>query len=141
MPNVCVTGAAGFIGFHLSRRLLDLGWSVSGIDNLNDFYDVRLKRDRLERLSASSRFTFCHLDICDQTGLEEVYSRERFDYTVHLAAQAGVRYSLEHPRAYTQSNVAGFLNILECNRLFGCKHLVYASSSSVYGFNAAIPFS
>jgi len=141
MQTVCVTGAAGFIGFHLSRRLLALGWAVSGVDNLNNYYDVKLKCDRLQLLSPSSGFKFHHLDICDHTALQEVYSRERFDYTVHLAAQPGVRYSLENPRAYTQNNVAGFLNILECCRLFGSKHLVYASSSSVYGFNTQVPFS
>ncbi len=141
MGTVCVTGAAGFIGFHLSRKLLALGWTVTGLDNLNNYYDVKLKRDRLQLLGPSAQFKFCHLDICDQSALQEIYSRERFDYTVHLAAQAGVRYSLENPRAYTQNNVAGFLNILECCRSFGAKHLVYASSSSVYGFNAKVPFS
>jgi UDP-glucuronate 4-epimerase len=140
MQTVCLTGAAGFIGFHLSRRLLKLGWTVTGIDNLNDYYDVKLKRDRLQLLNGSTNFKFHPLDICDHTALEEIYSRERFNYTVHLAAQAGVRYSLENPRAYTQNNVAGFLNILECCRLFGSKHLVYASSSSVYGFNSKVPF-
>ncbi len=141
MQTVCVTGAAGFIGFHLSRRLLSLGWAVTGVDNLSNYYDVKLKRDRLQRLSSSVRFKFHHLDICDHTALEAIYSRERFDYTIHLAAQPGVRYSLENPRAYTQNNVSGFLNILECCRLFGSKHLVYASSSSVYGFNTKLPFS
>jgi UDP-glucuronate 4-epimerase len=141
MQTVCVTGAAGFIGFHLCRRLLALGWEVTGVDSLNTYYDVKLKCDRLELLRPSDRFKFHHLDICDHTALQEIYARERFDYTVHLAAQAGVRYSLENPRAYTQNNVAGFLNILECCRSFGSKHLVYASSSSVYGFNAKVPFS
>jgi len=140
MQTVCVTGAAGFIGFHLCRRLLALGWGVTGVDNLNKYYDVKLKCDRLQILRPSSRFKFHHLDICDHTALQEIYGREGFDYTVHLAAQAGVRYSLENPRAYTQNNVAGFLNILECCRLFGSKHLVYASSSSVYGFNTKVPF-
>ena len=141
MPTACVTGAAGFLGFHLSRRLLSLGWAVTGVDNLSDYYDVKLKRDRLEQLSSSVQFKFHHVDICDQTALQEVYSEKRFDYTVHLAAQAGVRFSLKNPRAYTQNNVAGFLNVLECCRLFGSKHLVYASSSSVYGFNTKLPFS
>lgn len=141
MPTACVTGAAGFIGYHLSRRLLSLGWTVTGIDNLNDYYDVRLKRDRLQQLSSIAQFKFHHLDICDHIALEEIYSRERFDFTIHLAAQAGVRYSLENPRAYTRSNVDGFLNILECCRSFGSKHLIYGSSSSVYGFNSKVPFS
>jgi UDP-glucuronate 4-epimerase len=141
MQTACVTGAAGFIGFHLARRLLDLGWAVTGVDSLNHYYDVKLKRDRLKNLCPSGRFKFHHLDICDHTALQEIYMREGFDYTIHLAAQAGVRYSLENPRAYTQNNVAGFLNILECCRAFGSKHLVYASSSSVYGFNTKVPFS
>lgn len=141
MQTVCVTGAAGFIGFHLARRLLSLGWAVTGIDDLNDYYDVKLKRDRLALLKASTHFKFHQLDVCDHVAMEGVYSRERFDYTVHLAAQAGVRYSLENPRAYIENNVAGFLNILECCRLFDSKHLVYASSSSVYGFNSKVPFS
>jgi len=140
MQSVCVTGAAGFIGFHLARRLLSLGWAVTGIDSLNNYYDVKLKCDRLQILRPSGLFKFHQLDICDHTALQEIYVRGRFDYTIHLAAQAGVRYSLENPRAYTQ-NVAGFLNILECCRLFGSKHLVYASSSSVYGFNTKVPFS
>jgi len=141
MQTVCVTGVAGFIGFHLCRRLLNNGWAVTGIDSLNDYYDVKLKRDRLQLLTTTKQFTFYHLDICDEAPLNELYSRERFDFTVHLAAQVGVRYSLENPRAYTQNNVAGFLNILECCRSSGTKHLVYASSSSVYGFNAKVPFS
>jgi UDP-glucuronate 4-epimerase len=141
MQTACVTGAAGFIGFHLARRLLDLGWAVTGIDSLNSYYDVKLKCARLQILRPTGRFKFHHLDICDHTALQEIYTRDGFDYTIHLAAQAGVRYSLENPRAYTQNNVAGFLNILECCRLFGSKHLVYASSSSVYGFNTKVPFS
>jgi UDP-glucuronate 4-epimerase len=141
MQTVCVTGAAGFIGFHLCRRLLALGWDVTGVDSLNEYYDVKLKCDRLQILRPSGRFKFHHLDICDHTALQEIYAREEFDYTVHLAAQAGVRYSLENPRAYTHNNVAGFLNILECCRLFDSRHLVYASSSSVYGFNTKVPFS
>jgi len=141
MLTVCVTGTAGFIGFHLSQRLLALGWAVTGIDNLNDYYDVNLKCDRLRLLSEAAGFKFHQVDICDHVALQEIYSRESFDYTLHMAGQAGVRYSLENPRAYTQSNVVGFLNVLECCRLFGNKHLVYASSSSVYGFNTKVPFS
>jgi len=141
MHTVCVTGAAGFIGYHLSHRLLNLGWSVTGLDNLNNYYDVKLKQDRLRRLTTFAHFKFHRLDICDHSALQGIYSRERFDYTVHMAAQAGVRYSLENPWAYAQSNVIGFLNILECCRSFASKHLVYASSSSVYGFNTKVPFS
>src|ERR1700674_5907539 len=141
MPTACVTGAAGFIGYHLSRRLLSLGWAVTGIDNLNDYYDAGLKRDRLQQLSSIALFKFHHLDICDHIALEGIYSREQFDFTIHLAAQAGVRSSLENPRAYTRSNIDGFLNILECCRSFGSKHLIYGSSSSVYGFNSKVPFS
>ncbi len=141
MQTVCVTGAAGFIGFHLCRRLLGSGWRVTGIDSLNDYYDVKLKRDRLQLLCASRQFKFHHLNICDGNALQELYTREKFDYTAHLAAQAGVRYSLENPRAYTQNNVEGFVNILESCRSIGTKHLVYASSSSVYGFNSKVPFS
>jgi UDP-glucuronate 4-epimerase len=141
MPSVCVTGAAGFIGFHVSRRLLHLGWAVTGVDNLSDYYDVKLKRDRLELLQQLPEFNFHQLDICDPAALQTVYSGTQFPFTVHLAAQPGVRYSLENPRAYIQNNVAGFMNVLECCRLFGGKHLVYASSSSVYGFNSKVPFS
>ena len=141
MPTVCVTGAAGFIGFHLCRRLLESDWDVTGVDSLSDYYDVKLKRDRLAVLNPATRFTFRHLDICNGSALRELYSEGKFNYTVHLAAQAGVRYSLENPEAYIQNNVAGFLNILECCRSTGTKHLIYASSSSVYGFNAKIPFS
>ncbi|MGA9061099.1 MAG: NAD-dependent epimerase/dehydratase family protein [Terracidiphilus sp.] len=141
MPTACVTGAAGFIGFHLCRRLLENGWAVVGIDCLNDYYDVTLKRDRLKLLTSHEQFEFYHLNICHEEELCDVYARQRLDYTVHLAAQVGVRYSLENPRAYTQNNVAGFLNILECCRSNSTKHLVYASSSSVYGLNAKVPFS
>ena len=141
MQTVSVTGAAGFIGFHLCKRLLDNGWRVVGIDSLNDYYDVKLKRDRLFRLTSSENFTFHHLDICDHVKLQELYGHGRFEYTVHLAAQVGVRYSLENPRAYTQNNVTGFLNILECCRSNATKHLIYASSSSVYGLNSKVPFS
>jgi len=141
MPKVCVTGAAGFIGYHLCDRLLHRGWTVTGIDNLNDYYDVKLKRDRLQLLNELNGFEFQQIDICDHSALQDRYSHGQFDFTVHLAAQAGVRYSLENPRAYTQNNVVGFLNILECCRSFGTKHLLYASSSSVYGFNCKLPFS
>ncbi len=141
MLKVCVTGAAGFIGFHLCRRLLDMGWAVVGIDNLNDYYDVKLKQARLQLLSSRKDFTFHELNICDREALFKVFSIEKCDYTVHLAAQAGVRHSLEKPEAYTQSNVDGFMHVLECCRATRTKHLVYASSSSVYGFNSKVPFS
>jgi len=141
MQTACVTGAAGFIGFHLCRRQLALGWSVTGIDNLSSYYDVKLKSDRLQQLTRSSRFRFREVDVREQNAVHGVYSREHFDCTVHLAAQPGVRYSLQNPRAYTENNVAGFLNVLEVCRLFSIKHLVYASSSSVYGCNAEVPFS
>src|SRR5215468_8399316 len=141
MRSVCVTGAAGFIGYHICSRLLRLGWTVNGIDNINDYYDVNLKRKRLELLHKFAGFRFQQIDICDQSALQESYAQKHYDFTVHLAAQAGVRYSVENPRAYIHNNVAGFLNILECCRTFRSKHLVFASSSSVYGFNCKLPFS
>jgi UDP-glucuronate 4-epimerase len=139
--KVLVTGSAGFIGSHVAARLLARGDSVVGIDNLNDYYDVSLKQARLERLVGQAGFRNETIDIVDQPALREVFERERPDRIVHLAAQAGVRYSLEHPQAYIDANVTGFLNVLECARHFGTEHLVYASSSSVYGSNERMPFS
>ena len=136
-----ITGAAGFIGFHLSKRLLEQGNSVVGIDNLNEYYDVNLKKARLSRLKGDPEFTFYKLDLVDRKGIEKLFSENEFDYVVNLAAQAGVRYSLTNPHAYIDSNIVGFLNILEGCRGGGIKHLVFASSSSVYGANTKMPFS
>lgn len=141
MSTVLVTGAAGFIGFHLSQRLLDRGDRVVGLDNLNDYYDVNLKLDRLRQLEGRERFRFVRASLEDRKALEELFAGERFDVVVNLAAQAGVRYSLKNPHAYVESNLVGFMNILEGCRHHGVKHLVYASSSSVYGANTAMPFS
>ncbi len=132
---------AGFVGYFVARRLLDSGVEVYGIDNLNDYYDVGLKRDRLAQLKAHDAFTFEHLDLFDREGMLTLFSRHQFQYVVHLAAQAGVRYSLENPFAYSDSNLSGFLNLLEGCRLMGVEHLVFASSSSVYGANRKVPFS
>lgn len=141
MATVLVTGAAGFIGFHLSKRLLARGDRVVGLDNLNDYYDVNLKLDRLRQLEGREGFRFVRASLGDRPALEELFAGERFDVVVNLAAQAGVRYSLENPHAYVESNLVGFMNILEGCRHHGVKHLVYASSSSVYGANTAMPFS
>ena len=138
--KVLVTGAAGFIGFHTARRLLQAGHQVVGIDNLNDYYDPQLKRARLDVLERAAGFTFTRLDIADGPGMQRLFEQGCFERVVHLAAQAGVRYSIENPRAYVQSNVAGFLEVLEGCRHFGVGHLVYASTSSVYGANARLPF-
>jgi UDP-glucuronate 4-epimerase len=136
-----ITGAAGFIGFHLSKRLLEQGNSVVGIDNLNEYYDVNLKKARLNELKGNPEFTFYKLDLVDRKGIEKLFSENRFDSVVNLAAQAGVRYSLTNPHAYIDSNIVGFLNMLEGCRNNGIKHLVFASSSSVYGANTKMPFS
>ncbi|RMH53025.1 MAG: NAD-dependent epimerase [Zetaproteobacteria bacterium] len=141
MSTVLVTGAAGFIGFHLARRLLERGDRVVGIDNLNDYYEVALKQARLDQLTDRPGFTFHRLDLADRAGMEALFSAHRFDRVVHLAAQAGVRYSLTNPHAYVESNLVGFLHILEGCRQHEVAHLVYASSSSVYGANESIPFS
>lgn len=138
--NVLVTGVAGFIGCFTAKRLLEAGHTVVGLDNLNDYYDVALKRSRLDLLAGEPGFTFCMADIADAATLERVFATHRPEYVVHLAAQAGVRYSLENPASYVQSNLVGFFNILECCRHFPVAHLVYASSSSVYGLNTALPF-
>jgi len=139
--KVLVTGAAGFIGMHVSQLLLARGDQVLGLDNLNDYYDPQLKRDRLARLSAHPGFEFVQLDVADRVGMAELFAAQRFDRVVHLAAQAGVRYSIENPNAYIDSNIVGFTHVLEGCRHSGVQHLVYASSSSVYGGNTRMPFS
>jgi len=136
-----VTGAAGFIGFHLSKRLLNAGVSVTGLDNLNDYYDVNLKRSRLSQLQKFPNFSFHQKDLADRKAIDEIFDNEKFDVVVNLAAQAGVRYSLENPYAYLDSNLTGFLNILEACRRVTPSHLIFASSSSVYGANKKVPFS
>ncbi len=139
--KILVTGCAGFIGMHLSRVLLELGHDVVGVDNLNHYYDAKLKNDRLLILKKFDNFNFAKLDISNEKDLENVFMKNRIDKVVNLAAQAGVRYSLENPSSYIESNVLGFMNILECCRRYNIKGLVYASSSSVYGGNKKIPFS
>jgi len=139
--SVMVTGAAGFIGFHVAKRLLDRGERVIGIDNVNDYYDVSLKEARLSLLVPHPSFSFEKLDIADDEGMRKLFAAHQPKRIVHLAAQAGVRYSLVNPHAYTESNIRGFLNILEGARAIGVDHLVYASSSSVYGANTRQPFS
>lgn len=142
MKRILVTGAAGFIGSTLSHKLLARGDTVVGIDNLNDYYDPMLKQARLQRLREHKQhagFSFQKLDICDHAGMEELFKRERFDAVMHLAAQAGVRYSLTNPRAYIDANVTGFTNVLEGARHAKVGHLVFASSSSVYGLNTRLP--
>jgi UDP-glucuronate 4-epimerase len=138
--KVLVTGVAGFIGYHLAQRLLQEGMEVIGIDNLNDYYDVSLKKARLERLVPQSGFKFEFLELSDRTGVTHLFQNYSFDYVVHLAAQAGVRYSLQNPWAYVDSNITGFINLLEGCRHSQIQHLVFASSSSVYGANTKIPF-
>lgn len=139
--HILVTGAAGFIGYHLSTRLLEDGYAVTGIDNLNPYYDVRLKNDRIDRLTPYEKFAFIKTDLADEKGLKTIFDKGAFDMVVNLAAQAGVRYSLENPNAYVESNLVGFMNILEGCRHHDVKHLVFASSSSVYGANTKMPFS
>jgi len=139
--KVLVTGAAGFIGSTLSLKLLARGDEVVGIDNLNDYYDVNLKLARLERLRAHKNFRFLKLDIADKPAMEALFSTEKFQKVMHLAAQAGVRYSITHPHAYIDSNIVGFLNVLEGCRHHNVEHLAYASSSSIYGANTNMPFS
>jgi UDP-glucuronate 4-epimerase len=140
--NVLVTGAAGFIGYHLSLRLLKMGCRVAGIDNMNPYYDVALKESRLDQLTAFDHFSFHPDNLSDHAGIESIFKKHQpFDVVVNLAAQAGVRYSLTNPYAYIDSNLVGFANILECCRHNHVKHLVFASSSSVYGANTLMPFS
>lgn len=139
--KVLVTGAAGFIGFHLSQLLMKQGYQVIGIDNLNDYYDVNLKYGRLEILEKKEDFTFYKIDLKDKEDIDNLFEKYQFDYVINLAAQAGVRYSLINPYAYVDSNLIGFINILEACRHYPVKHLLYASSSSVYGGNKVAPFS
>lgn len=139
--KILVTGAAGFIGSALSLRLIERGDSVHGIDNLNDYYDVSLKQARLDRCTGGPRFSFDKLDIVDRPGMAALFKQRSFDVVIHLAAQAGVRYSLENPNSYIDSNVVGFANVLEGCRHSKVKHLVFASSSSIYGANTKLPFS
>jgi UDP-glucuronate 4-epimerase len=141
MKKILVTGAAGFIGFHLSKKLLDRGDQVIGLDNLNDYYDVNLKNDRLQLLQDYSKFSFVKIDLADRKKIASLFENDHFNYVVNLAAQAGVRYSIKNPNAYVDSNLVGFTNILEGCRYNQVEHLVFASSSSVYGANTKMPFS
>jgi UDP-glucuronate 4-epimerase len=138
---ILVTGAAGFIGFHVTQRLLAEGRQVVGLDNLNSYYDPQLKAARLEALEKLPGFTFVKLDLADRAAIKALFAQHRFPVVVHLAAQAGVRYSLENPHAYVDANLEGFINVLEGCRHNGCGHLLFASSSSVYGANTKLPFS
>ncbi len=141
MAKILVTGTAGFIGFHLAKRLMERGDEVVGLDNLNDYYDVNLKKARLKQLTVHKSFKEVNMSLEDKAGIEKLFAQEKFDKVVNLAAQAGVRYSLENPHAYIDSNINGFMNILEGCRHNDIQHLVYASSSSVYGANTSMPFS
>ena len=139
--KILITGSAGFIGFHTAKALCETDNEVTGIDNLNDYYDVALKQARINQLEQLSNFHFIKSDIANHLEIQKLFETQKFDYVIHLAAQAGVRFSLENPHAYLTSNLAGFLNILEACRNHSIKHLVFASSSSVYGLNETIPFS
>jgi UDP-glucuronate 4-epimerase len=136
---ILVTGAAGFIGFHVARRLLEQGRAVVGLDNLNAYYDPKLKEARRDQLARFPDFRFARIDLADRAGMEKTFAAQRFSAVVHLAAQAGVRHSLVDPHAYVDANLVGFLNVLEGCRRHGCRHLLYASSSSVYGANTRLP--
>jgi UDP-glucuronate 4-epimerase len=138
--RILMTGAAGFIGFHLARALLAVGHTVAGLDNMNPYYDVRLKRDRLSLLWPEKNFSFHELDLADGPGLHRLFAEQSFTHVVNLAAQAGVRYSLTNPEAYIQSNLVGFGHVLEACRHHKIRHLIFASSSSVYGLNTKMPF-
>jgi len=150
MKRILVTGSAGFIGFHLSARLISLGYKVSGLDSVNNYYDVGLKEARIKNLilranrskgEQNSLFTFHRIDLVDKSRILELFEDNQFDCVIHLAAQAGVRYSLENPQAYVDSNLVGFVNVLEACRAHPPRHLIFASSSSVYGLNSKVPFS
>lgn len=140
MKKILVTGAAGFIGFHYAKKLCEAGYEVLGLDNLNDYYDVSLKQARLEQLAPFKNFRFTKLDLADRAGMEKFFAAEKPQIVVNLAAQAGVRYSIKNPQAYMDSNLQGFLNVLEGCRHNNVEHLIYASSSSVYGANTKVPF-
>lgn len=139
--NILITGSAGFIGYFTALKFLQQGYNVVGVDNLNSYYDVSLKNARNAQLAAYTHYTFYKCDIANYEQLSHIFKTHRFDYVIHLAAQAGVRYSIDHPFEYVHSNVVGFMNILECCRQNPVKHLVFASSSSVYGLNSYVPFS
>ncbi len=139
--KILITGGAGFIGYHLSVRLLEYGCTVMGLDNMNDYYDVRLKEERLSKLQEFERYKFIIADLADKKKMKEVFERYRPSVVVNLGAQAGVRYSIENPDAYMQSNIMGFFNVLECCRYHPVEHLIFASSSSVYGMNKKVPYS
>src|SRR3954453_1370170 len=138
---ILVTGAAGFIGFHVARQLLAQGRDVVGLDNLNSYYDPSLKRSRLDILHENPRFSFVQADLADRAATSALFAKHRFPRVIHLAAQAGVRHSIDHPYAYVDANLEGFVNVLEGCRHNECHHLVFASSSSVYGANTKLPFS
>ncbi|WP_243293128.1 NAD-dependent epimerase [Bacillus sp. FJAT-47783] len=139
--KILITGSSGFIGFHLSNALLSEGCQVVGIDNMNDYYDVSLKEERLRRLNKKDQFTFYKIDLKDKQAIDKLFHEHTFDFVIHLAAQAGVRYSIDNPYAYVDSNLMGFMNMLEACRYHPVKHFIYASSSSVYGGNKVVPFS
>lgn len=139
--SILITGAAGFIGMHLSKKLLEQGHTIIGLDNLNDYYDVQLKKDRLDILSQYDNFSFYQADLANREAVDHCFNTNEIDVVINLAAQAGVRYSLENPQAYVDTNLVGFVNILEASRHHKIKHLIYASSSSVYGANVKMPFS
>jgi UDP-glucuronate 4-epimerase len=141
MQHVLITGAAGFIGFHLSRVLLEKGFRVTGVDSLNEYYSVQLKRDRLKQLETHPNFAFKHIDLSERVATENLFAHVRFDAVLHMAAQAGVRYSIDNPHAYAQHNLTAFLHVLEGCRAHPVKHFVFASSSSIYGENKLTPFS